>query len=82
MKLKKPKKKVSWTKKDMEMEPMSATEGLGKEHSVSMLGQLIATQEEIIKAFQAKYELSPDEIEIVQTNKKGIYRWYVQKKKK
>lgn len=76
------KKKKSWKIKDMEMEPMSATEGLGKKHSVSMLGQLIATQEEILRAFSAKYKLSPEEIEIVQTNKKGVYRWYVQKKKK
>ncbi len=38
----------------MELEPMSATEGLGKEHSVSMIGQVIATQEEILEAFLSK----------------------------
>ena len=58
--------------------------GPGKKHAVEWLGEVIATKEEILEAFRAKYNMEPEEAILcstLETTEKGIVKWYVKKKK-
>lgn len=56
--------------------------GLGKENGVSWLGQVIATQEEIINAFRAKYGCEPEEVLMLRDcDGNDNYYWYLKKRK-
>lgn len=78
MPLKRKKKKV--VRKGGVTDPV---DGLGKEHGVSFLGEVIATQTEVLEAFRAKYNCEPEEVVMLKgCDDHKSYYWYLQKRKK